>query len=130
MKFLKSIAVLLGLTTLPSCNDTPEQSSNHEHAVIVVFDYGSTNLQPMFDLEEKLERAISNAQVGEYDGNEIAIDGSDGSLYMYGPDADRLFAVIKPILQSTPFMHGAKVKLRYGPPEDDVPENIVTIEHK
>ena len=68
-----------------------------EHAVIIKFRYGSTNLDKLFELEDQLEKAISEAKAGEYDGNEIAVDGSDGSLYMYGPDADRLLDVIEPI---------------------------------
>lgn len=83
----------------------------------------------MFDLEEKLENAITYAQAGEYDGNEISVDGSDGSLYMYGPDADRLFSVARPILEPATFMRGAKVTLRYGPQKDDVPMKVVTLDH-
>lgn len=98
-----------------------------EHAVIVHFVYGSKDLSSLFKLEEKLKSAITKAGVGEYDGNEVAVDGSDGYLYMYGPDADRLFVVVEPILKSTPFMAGAKAKKRYGPPEDGVKESIVDI---
>ena len=60
------------------------------------------------------------AHAGEYDGNEVATDGSDGFLYMYGPDADRLFEVIRPILEACSFMRGARMTLRYGPPSDEV----------
>jgi hypothetical protein len=98
-----------------------------EHAVIVHFQYGSTELDPLFALEDELENAIENNEVGEFDGDEVAADGSDGYLYMYGPDADALFAVIKPILESSPFMKGAIARLRYGPPEDGVKEIQVTI---
>lgn len=55
-------------------------------------------------------------RAGEYDGHEIAVDGSDGSIYMYGPDADLLFETIRPILETTHFMRGATVVKRYGPP--------------
>ena len=87
-----------------------------QHAVTVWFTYGSTDLSRLFALGERLEQAIVSAGVGEFDGNEIATDGSDGSLYMYGPDADALFAVIRPILEATEFTRGARVTLRYGPP--------------
>jgi hypothetical protein len=63
---------------------------------------------------------INAAHAGEYDGNEVATDGSDGFLYMYGPDADRLFEVIRPILEACSFMRGARMTLRYGPPSDEV----------
>lgn len=102
-------------------------SDSAEHAVIVHFNYGSTDLQPLFALEEKLERTISSAGVGEFDGNEIATDGSDGYLYMYGPDADKLFETVRPALESATFMKGAVVKKRYGPPEDGVRESVVKI---
>ncbi len=98
-----------------------------EHAVIVHFAYGSTDLEPIFRLEDQLEAAIAAAGVGEFDGNEVAADGSDGYLYMYGPDADKLFDAVRPVLESAPFMRGAQVQKRYGPPEDGTPEVSVTI---
>ena len=55
----------------------------------------------------------------------LAVDGSDGTLYMYGPDADRLFAAIKPALEACAFMKGAVAKLRYGPPAADTREREV-----
>ncbi len=90
-----------------------------EHAVIVNFKYGLANLNALRMVERDLERAIRRASVGEYDGDEIAVDLSHGSLWMYGPDADRLFAAIRPILMSVPFMKGAVVTLRYGGPDPD-----------
>jgi hypothetical protein len=108
-------------------NKQAAKSEEPEHAVIVRFQYGSTDLQRLFDLEERLEQAISAAGVGEFDGNDIAQDGSDGCLYMYGPDADTLFNAIGPVLQATDFMRGASVTLRYGPPEEGVPEIEKTI---
>ena len=93
-----------------------------EHAVLVHFLYGSTNLSRLFALEERLEEVIAAAGVGEYDGNEVARDGGDGTLYLYGPDADVLFATVRPTLEATDFMRGARVSLRYGPPRDGVRE--------
>jgi len=98
------------------------------HAVIVTFTYGgSTDLDPLFALEKQLESNIAAARAGEYDGNEVAVDGSDGTLYMYGPDADKLFAAVRPALEACSFMRGAVVKLRYGPPADGVPEREVRL---
>ena len=78
------------------------------------FQYGSTDLARLFAIEERIEKSLVDAHTGEFDGNEVATDGSDGFLYMYGPDADRLFATILPILESCDFIKGATVKLRYG----------------
>jgi hypothetical protein len=98
-----------------------------EHAVLVRFAYGSTDLSRLFALEEQLERAIAAAAVGEYDGNEVATDGSDARLYMYGPDADALFAAVRPALEAAPFMRGAQVTLRYGPPKGGVKQSTTTV---
>lgn len=98
-----------------------------EQAVIVHFQYGSTDLSEVFAIEEELEAKISSAQAGEYDGNEMAADGTDGYLYMYGPDADKLFQTVKSVLESRPFLQGATVTRRYGPPEGDVPEVTLSI---
>lgn len=98
-----------------------------DHAVLVYFEYGSTDLSKLFAVEEALERVIADAEVGEFDGNEIAMDGSDGTLFMYGPDADALFAAIRSTLEEVPFMKGARVVLRYGPPEPGTFEQTVTL---
>jgi hypothetical protein len=102
-------------------------SPSPEHAVLIRFAYGSTDLSRLFALEERLEHAIIAAGVGQFDGNEVAADGSDGTLYMYGPDADALFAAVRPTLLTTGFMKGARVTLRYGPRQDGVREVEVAL---
>ena len=98
-----------------------------EHAVIVRFQYGSTDLTRLFELEGRLTAAVAAKRAGEYDGNEVAVDGSDGVLYLYGPDADRLYEAIRPVLEATPFMKAATATKRYGPPQDGVRSVTVTI---
>ena len=93
-----------------------------EHSVIIKFDYGMDSLEPLHDLEDKLESIIDDAGVGELDGHEIAMDGSDGFLFMYGPNAEILFKTIKPVLDETSFIKGGIATLRFGPPEDGVHE--------
>jgi hypothetical protein len=105
----------------------PSPKGPAEHAVIVHFNYGSTDLSRLFQPEARLQSAIAAAKVGEFDGNEIASDGSDGYLYMYGPNADRLFHAIRPLLEAVPFMKGATVRKRYGPPEEGTREVEVTL---
>jgi hypothetical protein len=98
-----------------------------EHAVIAYFDYHGDDLGPLFEVEDRLEAAIAQANVGEFDGNEIAVDLSDGSLYMYGPDAEALYCVVRPILASADCLQNVRVKLRFGPPEDGIPERTEVI---
>src|SRR6516162_9732843 len=99
-----------------------------EHAVIVQFDYAADSLDALYEVEGKLEAAISAAGVGEYDGHEIAVDLSDGSLYMYGPDAEALFAVVQPLLAAAKILERAQVTLRFGPPEEGVRERVVELD--
>ena len=98
-----------------------------EHAVLVYFAYGSTDLSRLFALEEQLDQALAAAGVGELDGNEVAADGSEGTLYLYGPDADALFTAVRPTLEAAEFMQGARILLRYGPPEAGVREAEVVL---
>jgi hypothetical protein len=97
-----------------------KQKKNNEHAVIAYFIYGYEDLQPLFNLSDRLEKAILAAGVGRFDGNEVNMDGDDASLYMYGPDGDNLFRVVKPILESASEISECSVLVQYGPPETGV----------
>lgn len=100
---------LLGIQSSSSGADS-------EHEIIVSFSWSGINdMQPLRELEEGLAAAVAAAQVGEYDGHELAVDGGSGVLFMYGPDADRLFTAIRPVLERCDFMRGARVSLHYGP---------------
>jgi len=92
-----------------------DNHSIKEHTVIVHFKYGIESLDPLFNLENKLIGVIIEKKVGKYDGHEIAMDNSDGCLYMYGPNAETLYKAIKPTLEVCKFMKGAQAYLRFGP---------------
>jgi hypothetical protein len=68
------------------------------------------------DLAGMLHHAIDYQGVGEFDGEEFG--GGRCVLYMYGPDADRLFGVVEPILKATPLALGGFVIRRYGDVND------------
>ena len=68
------------------------------------------------ELEDQLEKEIARAGVGEMDGNEIGED--ECTLFMYGPDADRLFSAIERSLRASPLAKGAWAIKRYGAAED------------
>lgn len=53
-----------------------------EYAVLVHFAQGNTDLSRLFVLEERPEEVIAAARAGELDGNEVATDGSEGTLYL------------------------------------------------
>ena len=108
-----------------------------QHSVVVQFyDFAGKfwteeqrSLDPLFALEDELNEALEGTEAGELDGHEIAVDGSDGFLFLYGPDADALFAAIEPILRKSPLMPGADATLRYGGPDDeDLKQKLVKID--
>ncbi|WP_257168372.1 hypothetical protein [Bradyrhizobium sp. SRS-191] len=68
------------------------------------------------DLADRLSKAIDDHNVGEFDGDEFG--GGRCVLYMYGPNADRLFEVIAPVLKTTPSVRGGFVIKRYGEARD------------
>lgn len=94
----------------------------NEQAVIIEFNYGLEEDEPFYDLSEKLRTIVEESGLGEYDGHEIAMNNSDGSFYLYGPDAKKLYEVVKEIIEKIPFMAGAIIRLRLGPPRDGVKE--------
>ncbi len=65
-------------------------------------------------MSELLNEAISIKGVGEFDGDQFG--GGECVLYMYGPDADQLFAAIYPLLKGWNSLRGGYAIRRYGPP--------------
>ncbi|HVV84934.1 MAG TPA: hypothetical protein VHE35_17845, partial [Kofleriaceae bacterium] len=65
-------------------------------------------------IEERLECVLDRHGVGELDGNDVGPDGA--TIYMYGPDAERLFAVVHRTLRAYPLCRGARVVIRRGGP--------------
>lgn len=71
-------------------------------------------LKRLYALEDHLIVAIKESGAGEYDGNEIG----EGvfTIYVYGPSAERLFAVVRPILKKFRPPTGSFLVKRYGKP--------------
>jgi hypothetical protein len=97
-----------------------------KHSIVVQFyDFADKfwteddrTLDPLFALEDELTDALEGSEAGELDGHEIAVDGSDGFLFLFGPDADALFELIEPVLRKSAVTHHADAVLRYGEPDD------------
>jgi hypothetical protein len=65
-------------------------------------------------LEDQLVAAIIGNHAGELDGNEIG--DAVTTIFTYGPDADRLYRVMEPVLKSYPLCQNARVVIRKGGP--------------
>jgi hypothetical protein len=126
------VIVLLGVLCIAGCSRPSNQiekaaSKPGEQAVLVHFDPvsapdGKLTPKGFADLEDKLIAEIDRLSIGEFDGNEFAVDGTSATFYMYGPDADRLFAGIEPTLRSDPRCRNARVEIRRGVPGAPVRE--------
>ncbi len=99
----------------------------NNQSVIIYFDYRLEEMDEIYELGDKLRRILEENKLGEYDGHEVAMDNSDGSLYLYGPNAESLFKAIKPTLEKVEFLNGAKAILRFGLAQDEAPEIMVEI---
>jgi len=113
------------------------EAAGDEQAVIVTFhNYGAKtgslsgglDFGPLYALEDALIAAVEGALVGEIDGHDLNPDGSQGSIYAYGPDAEALFAAMAPVLAGSALMAGGQARLRFGPPEPGVRERVAAIE--
>lgn len=65
-------------------------------------------------LGERLNEVVRRDGLGEYDGDEVG--PTEATLFLYGPDAERLFAGIEPTLRAYPLSQHARVVIRHGPP--------------
>ncbi|MBB1088492.1 hypothetical protein H4F99_08305 [Lysobacter sp. SG-8] len=95
-----------------------------EHAVMISFEYGSNDDAPIAALGEQLRAVIGEKGLGEYDGHEVAEDGSDGTFFLYGPDAERLLEAVRPLLQANGALSHLTAHLRYGEAGRNAPESV------
>ena len=101
---------------------------NAEEAVLIYLDGANLpdEVYAQYDLstlEDQLIQAIETNSPGAFDGNEIG-DGV-ATLYTYGPDANRLYEVIEPVLHAYPLCRNARIVIRQGGPGS--PQNEVKL---
>ena len=116
------------LPLVDKVSDNDPIHSSYKQALFIYFDYGFETTDELYSLMYKLIGMIEEKNLGVYDGNELALDHSDGIMYMYGPSAENLFNGIKSTLENSDFMTGAKANMRFGPLEGRT--NEITIQIK
>lgn len=91
----------------------PPEASEHEVVLsIALGTEGRAVPEDLARLEEALTDALATAQAGQIVGHEVAFGRYQ--LVLRGPDADRLFASLEPLLRASPRVAQAKVVKRYG----------------
>lgn len=83
---------------------------------------GADALDMLLALEMRLRRAMETTGTGEVDGHEIAMDDSEGSLWICGPDAKAMLKAALPIVCPSPLAPGGHVILCYGPRNETAQE--------
>jgi hypothetical protein len=73
-------------------------------------------------LEDEIEAAVVAAGAGALDGHEWG--GSLCVIFFYGPDADRLFDAMIPVLEKRPFPKGSFALKRDGASESSREERV------
>lgn len=98
---------------------TPLDQAQSEQAVLVHLD--GTGLPDhiyqecdLVTIEDKLIEVLERERLGEFDGDEVG--PGQTTLFMYGPDAERLFDGIEETLRGYPLCQGARVEIRRGGP--------------
>ena len=99
-----------------------------EHSAIVRFRRAPGELSKIFDLELALALALAKTGTGWYEGHELTADRTSGRLYMYGSDADVLFATIRPVLERATGIHDIVALLCYGDADSDAARATVVVE--
>jgi len=94
------------------------QSLQVEHAVIIYTGSPSVNIEQVHELSDSLRNILADQKLGELDGHEIAVSGSDAILYLYGPDARALYVQIEETLRSSEITKTGKAYLRFGDVSD------------
>jgi hypothetical protein len=72
--------------------------------------------EALLALEDQLAAAVVENAAGEFDGDEFG--EGECVLFLYGPDADSLFAAIEPALKASSQASGGYAIKRYGEATD------------
>lgn len=120
------LASVLGCASVLACGPAPPSGgkASHvpEHAVIVHLKLSNAafgtkeEMDAIHALSDRLEAKILEARAGEFDGDEFG--QGECTLYMYGPNADLLFAAVEDEIRASPLSRGGWVIKRYGSAED------------
>ena len=103
---LKKTIIAWVLSMLPLVGGAAQSTGP---ALTVHFEYQPEDLSRVRALHGRLDKAVRRAGVGEVDEAELHADGNDGYFDMRGPDPERIYRVVAPILRASSLMSGAEI---------------------
>jgi len=108
-------------------DDDTDEAPGEEQDLLVVLPLSNRQMgtaTERADLEafaDQLADAVEAAGVGEYDGDEYG--GGEYTMFFCGPDAERLFTALHPLLKRSPLCRGGKV-VRQSTAADGSPDRV------
>lgn len=88
------------------------------HPVVIKFNYKVEDFDYLDELQDGIERVVTYHQVGEYDTYELDEENNRAIFFLSAHDPEILFRNIKPILQESPILKGAKIDVEMGKAAD------------
>jgi hypothetical protein len=88
--------------------------------LILYFEHGIEDIIPWSAFIEKLRPQLARIGAGEFESDDMAIDGGDCEAIFRGKDINELFAVLQPHFRSLPFLRKptTRVELVFGEIDD------------
>lgn len=99
-------------------NSPPDESKDNSGQAVFIHLDGQTlpdDVYENFDLatlEDQLEDLLTENNLGIWDGHESGPGGT--TIFLYGPDSERIFTTIEETLRSYPLCQNARIEIRLG----------------
>lgn len=123
-KLLKRLFLIGSVSSLAA--PMAAESLQPEQALTVTTVGVPVTLDEVFAIEDALTQAFAGNSIGVVDGNEIAVDGSEAMIFLYGPDAEAMFTAALPVLRAHRATASARARLRFG----DVADTTARVEQR
>jgi hypothetical protein len=120
IRYTGALFAIAVLGVAAGCGEPDEvrETPSAEHAVLIHLKTEAIDFDRVLEIEDALIEALGNKGIGEVDGHELALDGSEVVYYLYGPDADSLYDAVEPVVLGLPPQAGSYVVKRYGEADD------------
>jgi len=114
------VAVASAVLVLGGCGGSSDNESAPTSEVVSVHLASVTSSEDAYALERRLDAMNAQKAVGQYDETRwyATADGGAAQLLAYGPNADALWAAMKPVVQATDPRPGTYVVKTYGDAND------------